>query len=406
MRAKLERKIGPFALVLACFGCSDPGASDADVRVDRSEGTNRPDRGGDERSGGDGAGGRLEPSSGDHVVLDVPISECKPLVFESCDVVYPAGGVSALHRLQRMGPRWVAEGVWDSGFVTFDADGGHASEALVKTGTLDRAAASAEDVHVATIEDGRLVHQRYDASGHRLGDPIPVSNEVPDEIAIGRLDDVALVLWSTPTNVVARGVGRTGISGEAFHLEDDVWKDGFRASVARKDEDELAIAWSDRRVADSHHRVFFARADGDGLRGLPRTLVDSLVTHRVVDLERTESGFALLVQERDGALVMPLTSFGDSAGPNHRFLGISRVYGLAVHASGEMLLAALREDGRDAVVRLDASGAPRGAWMCLDTHPSGKEHSVALESTEGGYAVLFRSPLEQQLLFRLKASGP
>lgn len=405
MRAKTKR-LGSLALLLACFGCSDPGPGESGVGIDRSGSTNQPGREGRNDSKKSDPGRQLEPSDREPTVLDVAISECAPLIFDSCEIVYPAGAISALHRLQKIGPRWLAEGVWDSGFVVFDADGGDASEALVTTGTLDRAAPSAKDIHVATIVDGRLVHQSYDASGNRRGDAVLVSDETPDEIAIARLDDASLVVWATPTDVVARGIGDASGLAEPFHLETDVWKDGFRVSVIKNSDDELAIAWSDRRVADSHHRVFFVRADGSGVRGLPRILFDSLVPHRVVDLQRTIEGFALLLEEGDDALVVPLTEWGDRAGTSYRFLGLSRVYGLAVHTSGEMLLAALRDDGRDAVLRLDPSGAPRGRWMCLDTHASAKEHSIGLDATEKGYAVLFRSPLEQQLLFRLSVAGP
>lgn len=407
MRVFAKGNPGAVALILLGIGCSDPADGEPEILLGPSEGASRSDggAGGSVGSGRD-SGGTVEPWKGEPAMLDVPMTECAPLIFDSCQVVYPSGAISALGRLQKLGSRWLAEGAWDSGFVVFDADGGQASEAFVRTGSLDRAAASSDDVHVASIDDGKLVHRRYDPSGNAFGTLVLLAEEAPDEIAIGRIGTGSLVVWSTPTHVVARGVTESGPADEVFHLEADIWKDGFRAVVAAKDESEVAIAWSDRRVADSHHRVFFVRADAAGVRGLPRTLIDSLAAHRVVDLERTQGGYALVVAEGDRAIVVPLSEWGDQVGPSHRFLGVSRVYGLAVHASGEMLLAALRSDGRDAVVRLDPAGAPRGKWMCLDPYPSDNEHSIGLAATDEGYAVLFRSPSEQELLYRLNAPRP
>jgi len=407
MRAVVKGNLGAAALILLGFGCSDPAGGEPESPLGPTETASGSD-GGASRSRGSAkdSEGAVEPWNGEPATLDVAMTECAPLIFDSCQAVYPSGAISALGRLQRLGSRWLAEGVWDSGFVVFDADGGDASEGFVRTGSLDRAAASSDDFHVASIDDGKVVHRRYDTAGNALGVPVLLAEETPDEIALGRVGDGSLVVWSTPTHVVARGVTGAGPADDVFHLETDVWKDGFRAALASRDESEIAIAWSDRRVADSHHRVFFVRADTAGARGLPRTLIDSLAPHRVVDLERTDAGYALVVAEGDRALVVPLSEWGDQVGPTYRFFGISRVYGLAVHASGEMLLAALRSDGRDAVLRLDPNGAPRGKWMCLDPSPSDKEHSVGLASTDEGYAVLFRSPSEQELLYYLSAPRP
>lgn len=401
-----QRRIGHLGWILLAFGCSDPGAREAGGLEESPDVTGRQGPGRTDGRKDGGSDERLEPWNGEPAVLDVPLSGCVPLAFETCDVVYGPGAISSLHRLQGLGDRWLAEGVWDSGFVLFDHDGKSASESIVRTGSLDRVTASTSHVHVATIDGTSLVLQRYDASGSRIGGPLVVADEAPDEIAIGRIGEGSLVVWATPNHVVGRVVGDDAVTRDPFLLEDGVWKDGFRAVVAGAGEGEAAIAWSDRRVADSHHRVFFARAGETGLRTLPKTVIESLAAHHVIDLERTENGYVLLVQEQDGALVVPLNAWGEQVGPSHRYLGISRLYGIAVHESGEMLLAAFREDGLDAILRLDASGAPRGDWMCMDIQPSDTEHAMGLAPTDEGYAILFRSRLEQELLYRLRASAP
>lgn len=394
---------GGLALVsLFLFGCSglDGNKSRSDARGDEYPPQGDPPSGGHDSGAGDD-----DAWLGELVIVDIPASDCTALEA-LCTEVYGRGEMTALHGLRRAGERWAAEAIWESGFVLFDENGENASPELITTGTLDRMAPSADDIHIATSEIEGVRARLYDLTGAPLGPAIELSDDHADEVAIGRAGADSLVVWTTPTRVAARGFSESGPSADVFELETDVWKDGFHAAIADSSGEEVAIAWSDRRVADSHYRTFFVRASTSGIRGLPRILIDDLEPHRVIDLRRTAAGYLLLLEQGGHPLVLPLTAFGDLAGPAYRYLGIQRVHGMAIGESGEeAVLAGLQEDGRDALRRLDAKGAPQGDWSCIHPFPSHGEHAVSVAPRGEGYSVLYRSVAAQELLYQLSADS-
>lgn len=309
-----------------------------------------------------------------------------------------------LHGLERAGEMWLAEAIWDSGFVLFDGDGAFASE-LVTLGMLDRATVSAELIFVGTLDTDGVKARAHDLFGAPLGPSMLLSADEADGLAIGAVGETALAVWSTATRIAARAFTETSTSPVVFELETGVLKDSFHAALVGTGQDELAIAWSERRAADSHYRVFFMRAQADGVRGLPRMLADSLEPKRVVALERTRTGLVLLVEHAGHPLVVQLTTFGDPIGPAYHFLGMSRAHGLAVHEDGRMLLAGLRMDGRNVVRELDPSGAPIGEPLCLDETPSYGEHAVGVAPSAKGYAVLHRTAAGEERLFPFESTA-
>lgn len=399
--------ISSLAIVVAIYGCGPRDESENlhDGRNDSRTLSPEPSGGSNPRDRqNDTSEPRAdEPSKSQPNVIEVPSTDCEALVPISCEQVYGPSEMPALRGLQSIGDGFLAEGIWDSGFVVFDESGKTASSELIRTGSLDRASASLDEIHVATVDLEGVKARIYDSTGHPLGAAFSLSSDAASEVAIGTTGSISLAVWTTPTRVAARSFSRQGPGGDAFELESGVLKDDFRVAIANTGGDELVIAWSDRRVSDSHHRVFFLRVNESGSRGLVRTLVDSLDPHRVVDLRRTPEGYALLLAQRDHALVLPLTTSGDPAGPAHRFQGLSRVHGLAVHESGEMLLSGLREDGRDALRALGVDGSPLSDWKCLEAYPSDGEHVVSVAAMKAGFSVLYRSAISQQLLLRLDA---
>lgn len=389
------------ALAIALLGCGPPDGVERARDGLRESPRGFSENGGQTKPRGGEADGHEGPPPSAGGVIEVPSTDCEPLVPISCEQVYGPSEMPALRGLQSMGDGWLAEAIWDSGFVLFDENGKSASSELIRTGTLDRAAASAVDIHIATVDLEGVKARIHDTKGIPDGPAFSLSSELASEVAIGRIGAASLAVWATPTRVAARSFSRQGPGGEAFELESNVLKDDFRVAIAHTGGDELAMAWSDRRVSDSHHRVFFVRADESGPRGLVRTLVDSLEPHRVIDLKRTPDGYALLLAGRAHAIVVPLTKLGDPKGPHYRFEGLSRVHGLAVHESGEMLLSGLREDGRDALRALGSDGSPLSDWRCLEAYPSDGEHVVSVASMKAGFSVLYRSASSQQLFLRM-----
>lgn len=376
-------------LSLLSLGCSNLASSDSDGRdeappVPKTDPSPLP---GDD--GGEGAR-----------VVDIADTSCVTLAA-LCTEIYPANAISPLLGLQRAGESWLARGVWESGFVLFDDDGAHASSEFITTGALDRVAASGDVIHVATVDTEGVKARRYRMTGAPLSDVIRLSDEQPDEVAIGYSFASALAFWSTPTRVVARAIGERGPMGDGFELESNVRKDDIRIALASSVSAPLAVSWSDRRVADSHYRTFFVRASKDGVESVPRTLFSGLERQHVIALRETGSGYVLLLEIEQIPWIVPLSSFGDRMGPAHRLMGITRAHDLSVGHNGDMLLAALRDDGRDALMLLDSEGAPKSDWHCIHAYPSDTEHVVSVAENGDGFAVLYRSVIAQELLYRV-----
>lgn len=396
------------AFVLASLGCGASADSERERGELRDSRTTTPENPGSSQPPSDTKEPLpiepSNPSDGDTANIDIEDTDCAPIVPLSCEPIYAPREIPTLHALQAVGNLWLAEAIWDSGFVLFD-EAGRASRELIQTGTLDRAAASSDDIHIATVDLEGVKARIYDREGVPLGEPFLLSSEVASEVAIEREGESSLVVWTTPRRVSVRAISNQGPMGEAFDLETDVWKDDFRVGMAASGDGEIAIAWSDRRVSDSHHRVFFVRANAEGPKGVVRVLFDSIEPHRVVDLKKTKKGYALLLEQKDHALLLPLTNLGDRDGPAYRFQGLSRLHGLAVHEGGEMLMAGLRKDGRDALRIVDSAGAPKDDWKCLEAYPSDGEHVVSLAEASTGFSVLYRSSIAQQLLLRIGGSS-
>lgn len=331
----------------------------------------------------------------------VEAAGCEPIDLVFCEEIYGQDEISPLGGLRAAGDLWLAEALWESGFVLFDGRGEFRSKSLIQLGNLDRAAPSADDIHVVTVDGEGVRAGSFDMKGQPMGEGFQISADLAHELAIGRSDTGSLVVWATPTRVAARAFSAAGPEGESFDLETNLWKDDFHASIADTRDGEFAIAWSDRRVSDSHYRVFFIRADGQGSTGLHRVLMDSLERYRVVALRRSLEGYRLLLEGEGHALLLPLTILGDPDGPPRRYTGLSRVDGLAIHQDGTMLLAGMREGGQGAVLWLDGEGAPLDGWRCIDAFPREGEHAVSVEDTSEGFAILHRSAVSQQLLWRV-----
>lgn len=328
-------------------------------------------------------------------IEDIEVTGCGLLEAERVEV-YGRKEMTALHRLQRAGDGWMAEAIWESGFVVFDDNGANASSELVTTGTLDRAFASGTSIWTATLDAEGVRARQYQFAGNPMGPLVHLSSDLADEVAIGASGEVALAVWSTAANVTARGITESNV-GAPFELQAGVLSDGFHVVMADAGNGELAIAWSNRRVADSHHRVFFVRASSTGVLGPPRTLIDSLEPHEVVALEKGDDGYALLLQRAGKPLLMSLNSSGEPVGVTVRFLGMGRAHDLAIGTDGAMSLAASLDDGRDAILRLDSKGRVVGDVLCLEPMRSHGEHAVSVAASGNGYAVLYRSADDEEL---------
>ncbi len=334
-------------------------------------------------------------------IEDIEITGCGLLEAERAEV-YGRHRMTALHRLQRAGDGWMAEAIWESGFVVFDDAGANASPGLVTTGTLDRAFASGSSIWTATVDSQGVQARQYDFAGDPMGPLVHLSSDLADEVAIGASGEIALAVWSTARSIAARGITESTL-GAPYELQEGVLSDGSRIVMADAGNGELAIAWSNRRVADSHHRVFFVRASPSGVLGPPHTLIDALEPHEVVALEKGDDGYALLLQRGGKPLLMLLNSWGDPVGVTVRYLGMGRAHDVALGTDGEMALAASLEDGRDALLRLDSNGRVVGDVLCLEPMRSYGEHAVSVAATERGFAVLYRSADDEELLTWLPA---
>lgn len=337
-------------------------------------------------------------------VIDVPSSGCT-ILAALCTEVYGRGAIAPLTDLSRTPHGWLARGAEESGFVLFDADGANATEAFVTTGLLDRVAAFDDAIYVATVDAEGVRARRYRWTGGPLGEDLRVSSDRASALAMGHTSSTAAILWSTPARIALRLWAEEGGLGEEIEIERDIPKDDVHMSIASSETRPLAFAYTERTLDDSRYRTVFAQASAEGLSGAPRVLFSGPEPRRVVALRESPGGYVLLVEKEGQPIVLRLSPSGTPLGPAHRFLGLARAHDLAVGDNGEMMLAALRDDGKDAVILLDEAGAPESGWHCLHAYASDGPHHVSLAPTEGGYVALYRSIVAQELFYRIEPAA-
>jgi hypothetical protein len=377
-------RAGGVVALLVAAGCSGPNAAATTPVMPLDDG------------GAPVEAGRLEDastlptgSSGKVVIVDEPDTACTaPTGIERA--LYPADAAPAFDRLARVGARRVATSTRTGGFAVFDLDGANAAPLVVLAGSANVAASEGATIGMAGIEGTELRYARYDASGGKVGATLVLDNAMTGGLVVGGGAGEALVVWSGDGRMHARGVDASGaLAGASFDFAAGSVVTSFVGSVVRG-ESSFAVAWSAPSESGTS-RTFFMRASTTGPIGQALELTGLAPEHEVVQLAKTTTGFAALVQERSPSrvLVVLLDPSGRVAAPARRLLGST--YAFAVSARGaELGVVARRTTGETQLRILGAGGVPRAAWTCFEVVSDGAL-GAGIDAEGAGYAVVRRT---------------
>jgi hypothetical protein len=343
-------------------------------------------------------------------LVDVADTACSPRGGPLA-VVLPGVDASprpAFRSLQRAGDRRIADDFDGTSFVVFSADGSGGT----RVATAPLAGAASTILGSQIVVGGRsgqnfdrAIVQTYDASGAASGSPVVLANEYPSSVGIlaaGADDKTALVAWTTPAGVRARGFAGTAAAGDSAYTLAVTSKlhDPTSLVVSSVQSGLFAVVFSGND-GGSLHQTAFGRGSATERIGDPSNLFTGEVARTVVGLARTPSGFALLVTVNDGANPYAMLVLTDAGGRRKsaglKLLGTTAASGLAVTGS-EIAVLALRREGTAFESKtamelraFDLSGAPIAPWVCLEPPGSARIAGGGIVAESNGYAALFQA---------------
>ncbi len=337
--------------------------------------------------------------SGAVVIVDEPDAACTAHAGAE-RMLYAAAAAPAFDRLGRVGARRIATSTHAGGFALFDADGANAGPVVVLAGSANVAASEGTSIGVAELAGTEIRYARCDPNGAQQGTTLALDTAMTGGMLIGGGGGESLVVWSGGGRMHARGVSGSGAAaGATFDFAEGSVVTSFTGSVVRADA-SFAIAWS-APSEGGLSRTFFMRATTMGPVGQAFELTGLGPEHEVVQLTKTSTGFAALVQQRSPSrvVVVLLDSVGLVDGPAHRLLGST--YAFAISARGDELgILARRTGGEAQLRRLGPDGRARGASTCFEVVPDGS-FSAGLDADGTGYAVVRRTSLGAEVLTRV-----
>jgi hypothetical protein len=383
-------------LVTACGG----SGSELDPRPRATTGG-----GGDDAAGGAGGTGGEQGGAGNADtggaaptsllppldIVDEPDTDCASIGAVGLELLAPEEVTAPFDRLVRIGAHRAAGGSLAGGAFTFEADSGKAAPFVALDGSYNVMASEGDRLGLLAQSDAGIVYGRFDTKGKQMGALLDVAPELPANLAIGAGGGEALAVWGVPGRMRARGIGVDGSLGEMLEFGAGTIDNYFTASVAQANAG-FAVAWTGNATPTEFRTLFMTTFEG-GL-GPVHELVDSTVSHRVVKLARTPTGFALLVNVDSvppTPVVVILDPTGAVVGEAHRFLGATYGWDLAV-LDDELGLVARRASGEIAFRPLDGQGAPLAPWRCVTAPSDDLYQQAAIDGDDAGYAILHRTP--------------
>ena len=228
-----------------------------------------------------------------------------------------------------------------------------------------------------------------------------------------------MFLWANNRFLVARAFGADGsFPAGAYNLQQNATPLNATAAVISDGGLAWAVAWTSG--AADQFSLYFIKA-GTTTRVGGRVLTQTTSAMRIAGLTKVgASSYAVLFDSAQGTVLAIVDEDGVPIGPARRLLGVWSGFGVA-SSGGEIGVLAWRTKEipntendagpikqQDAVEfrPFDATGAPLGAWVCLD--PSGGPDPAmdgAIDADENGYSVVYRSPAKAATLVRFDRRG-
>lgn len=327
---------------------------------------------------------------------DTPCARSRALARPFAVTPPPTG---ELWRLGVAGARRVAEATDESSFVVFDRDGA-APSSPIRVGVTTRVVRGGGDdvLAVGVDEAGSVTLRRHTPSGTATGADVALGVAPFASPFAARDGARTLVVFGDSPVVTARLV-EGDVAGEPVALEREAAFSNLTAGIApsrANDGSAFLVVWALYREPLLEWRSYAALVGPRGVVGLPRVLYGAGAPLRVVGLEATAEGAALLLSVDSEPVVVRLDALGRPTAPAHRLLGardprLGGGHGLAVR--GDALgVVARHASGAHAFRRLALDGAPVGGWVCLDDVAPDEAHAGGLVADDAGWSLLVARP--------------
>jgi hypothetical protein len=327
-------------------------------------------------------------------------------------------------RLAKVGTRYAGGGPDLDGLVTFDLDGGtpQATPSTIGADTIDFDG-DGTNLHMAGIVNTAVLYARFDGQGNRVGDPIQLAKgltSAPQAIAIATSPQGSLVVWGAGSALHAIGVGLDGTpAGPVFDFAPGSWHTQLFTAVAY-DGTNFVIGWTgdpNNNPKDPTTRSSIVSASLTATVGAPIDITTAANVFQLIKLRVIPNGYLVVYNglQEDEIYVVPLDKSGKPTGPAHRFLGADYPADLAINGNEAGLLilskfendAGLPEYYRPQFRRIDLTGKPLDAWVCLTTDFTNQTaaYPAALLVEATGYASVFRGLTNEDVFMRFDHLG-
>ena len=347
-------------------------------------------------------------------VVDVDDTPCVAMGGTATTVFPARAALPGYRSLQATGGRRVADFASGAGFVTFDLDGMNPASVVANAPVPFGFVASTGNAFLLGGVGSKVEVLPYDASGAAQGQPIPLSDETPTNLALAASATSALVAWSGANGLRGRGLeGAAPAGAGAFDLAITPFVGQLSVSVIDDKNGLFAYAFSGDSGGAIYQTVF-GRASTTERAGNPRAVLTGTTPRQVVQLAKTPHGYALLLQAGDpdrfvGLAILDL--FGKVV-VLRRLLGATSALSVAVQGE-ELGVTAIRREPQDGGAVLfapefrafDGTGAPLAPWVCLGDLGGTSGVGAALDTDGAGYAALINAGDGSSVLARFDHLG-
>ncbi len=364
----------------------------------------------DPGSGAGGAGGSTADFSaagstfGDAPLLNVPDTPCASVAMVPTTLYGASSGMPPFDRTRAVGERRIAFGSRSGGFVTFDADGAHASSSVIALpGDYNVVSGEGNTIGIAAADAAEaIVFRRFDASGEALTEPLVLGHDVPTNIVVAGGAGASMVVWGVSGRLRARRVDAMGArTSPAFDFAEGLVTTYFTAAMTLAATD-FALVWTGDDGSGAY-ATWFARLGPEAPNAAPSHVVLRAPLHRTVDVAPFGQGFVILL-DAITPTAAPMLAFLDAAGllagPLRVLHGARFAFGLAARED-RIAVVAERLTGEVELRTFDATGAPRDDWACLSAPSDAVDHEAAVDVDADGFVVLSEQADGAEVLFHV-----
>jgi hypothetical protein len=335
--------------------------------------------------------GGMSTDLGPLVVSDIPDMPCMQtnaapvtvMESEPLLIAYDQAGVVDVRRF--------AVDTKTLAMLTFDADGAGAS--AIVPGVLS--ARSTADGRIAALtSDGHVLSLGFfDSAGQPSGKQVELTQGSTGTPTVATGPSSIVALWESNNSLQGRVADNDGQLGGSIDFGPDSCGASSCTVRAVASGRGFTVVWS-RTLQDERTKTSWADIGDDGKLNIAKSVIVSDGQHRIIDLARTPSTYALLIGEgypTRSPVVVFLDPYGNVMAPARRLLGSTEAWGVAA-AGTDFAVTARLSDGRAALRSLTTSSEAQAPWACLDDSAPdiGFSSLAAIYGEEGGYGIVVR----------------